>query len=402
MKHFKQDVVYADNNATTPVDPKVKQAMLPFLGDNFANPSSLHSLGLQAEKAVEEAREQVAKLIEADPEEIVFTSCGSEANNLAIKGLAEKRKRKDEGSHLITSKIEHKSILTAFEQLKQRGFDVDYLDVDEKGHVDVDQLESKLNGDTILVSLMHANNEIGTIQPLRQVASLLDEREQKRGQKIYLHTDAVQTVGKLPVDVQELGVDLLSFSSHKIYGPKGCGALWVRAGVENKLEPLIPGSQEHGLRGGTENVPGIVGFGKAAELANNNLKEESKRSEELADKLIDGIIDQVDDVLLNGPRQERLPGNVNFSFKYLEGESLILKLSQKGIAASTGSACTSESLEPSHVLSAIGLPDEVAHGSLRLGLGRFNTEQDVEKILETLPPIVNELRDMSAVSEQDY
>lgn len=386
MKVLETDKVYADNNATTPVDPRVKEAMLPYLSEKFGNPSSLHSFGREAKEALMDARKRVAKVINSNPEAIVFTSGGSEADNLALKGIAEKNK--DKGKHIITSKIEHKAVLETCKYLEKQSFEITYLPVDENGFVSPAKVESEIRDDTILVSLMMANNEIGTIEPIQEIGKLL------KNEDIYFHTDAVQCLGKTPVDVRELNVDLLSLSSHKIYGPKGVGALFVKDGVE--LTSLIHGGdQENGRRSGTENLPGIVGFGKACELANKNLKEESEKLRRLGAKLIKRVLNSVEDVRLNGPKANRLPGNANFSFKYIEGESLIMKLDGEGIACSSGSACTSESLEPSHVLLAIGLPKKIAHGSLRIGLGRFNTEEDVAKIVSVLPKVVEELREIS-------
>lgn len=386
MKVLETDKVYADNNATTPVDPRVKEAMLPYLSEKFGNPSSLHSFGREAKEALMDARKRVAKVINSNPEAIVFTSGGSEADNLALKGIAEKNK--DKGKHIITSKIEHKAVLETCKYLEKQGFEITYLPVDENGFVSPAKVESEIRDDTILVSLMMANNEIGTIEPIQEIGKLL------KNEDIYFHTDAVQCLGKTPVDVRELNVDLLSLSSHKIYGPKGVGALFVKDGVE--LTSLIHGGdQENGRRSGTENLPGIVGFGKACELANKNLEEESEKLRRLGAKLIKRVLNSVEDVRLNGPKANRLPGNANFSFKYIEGESLIMKLDGEGIACSSGSACTSESLEPSHVLLAIGLPKKIAHGSLRIGLGRFNTEEDVAKIVSVLPKVVEELREIS-------
>ena len=395
MREIPSEKIYADNNSTTPVDPRVKEAIKPFLGKKFGNPSSLHSFGREVEKEVEKARKNIANLLSADSDEVIFTSSGSEANNTALKGAAWSMKEK--GNHIITTDIEHKSVMKTCKFLEKHGFDVTYLDVDEEGKINLEQLKEELNEDTILISVMMVNNEVGTIQPLREISKIL------KGEKALFHTDAVQALGKLEVDVKELGVDMMSVSSHKIYGPKGVGALYIRSG--SKIEPLIHGgAQERNIRAGTENVPGIIGFGKAAELAEKERKKDTERMKELQEKLIKGIEDNIDDAMLNGPRDldERLPGNVNFAFKYVEGESLILMLDRDGVAASTGSACSSESLEPSHVLTSMGLDPKVAHGSLRIGLGRFNTEEDVNKILEVLPGEIRKLREMSAVDEKDF
>lgn len=386
MRVLKTDKIYVDNNSTTPVDPRVKKAIIPYLTNKFGNPSNLHSFGREAKEAVNKARENVAKTINVSPEEIIFTSCGSEGNNLAIKGVAEANR--DKGKHIITSKIEHKCVLESCKYLEKKGFEVTYLPVDENGRVSPKTVENALRDDTILVSIMLANNEIGTIQAIEKIGKILEEKD------VYFHTDAVQAIGKIPVDVEKLGVDLLTMSGHKIYATKGIGALYVKEDVN--ITPLIHGGQqEKGLRAGTENVPEIVGFGKACEIVNKSVEKEGKKLTELHKKLIDGVTNSIEDVRLNGHPEKRLPGNSNFCFRYIEGESLVLKMDEEGIACSTGSACASESLKPSHVLLAIGLSKKEAHGSLRLGFGRFNTEKDVEKILKVLPKKVEELRKIS-------
>lgn len=359
--------------------------MMVAMTEQFGNPSSVHSFGRAAKKALEEAREQVAQLIGAEPREIVFTSGGTEADNLAIIGTAMANQKK--GKHIITSSIEHHALLDSCKWLEKNGFEVTYLPVTDKGLVRVEDLVAALRDDTILISIMHVNNEVGTIQPIEEIGKIARERG------IIFHTDAVQSVGKIPVDVNELQVDLLSLSAHKIYGPKGVGALYIRKGT--RVEPRnFGGGQERKRRPGTENLPGIVGFGKAAELARINLPEEQKLIL-LRDKLIDGLLERIPDIQLNGDREKRIPTNVNVSIRFLEGEALLLSMDLKGIAASSGSACTSGSLDPSHVLLAMGICHEIAHGSLRMTLGRDNTEEDIDYVLEELPPIVERLRSMS-------
>lgn len=332
------------------------------------------------------ARDRVAKALNAKSEEIYFTAGGSESDNWAIKGVALANKNK--GNHIITSAIEHHAVLHTCESLEKQGFEITYLPVDQYGMVDPEQVRRAINSNTILVTIMFANNEIGTIQPIKEIGAITRENG------IYFHTDAVQAVGHVPIDVNKLNIDLLSLSGHKLYGPKGIGALFIRKGV--KISPIIHGgAQERNRRAGTENVPGIVGLGKAVELAYANMEANNKRLINLRDRLIEGILSKIDHVYLNGHPTNRLPGNVNMSFEYIEGESLLLSLDMKGIAASSGSACTSGSLDPSHVLLAIGLSHEIAHGSLRLTLGEENTDEDVDYVLEVLPEIVNRLRAMS-------
>lgn len=392
MKKFNADSIYADNNSTTPVDPRVKEAMLPYLEGEYANPNSLHSKGQEARKAVEGARKKVAKLLNADPEEIVFTSCASESNNHAIKGTA--FAREDEGKHIITTEVEHKCVLNTCRWLEKQGFEVTYLDVDEDGYVSPEGLKDALRDDTILVSIIYANNEIGTIQPIKSLTDVVE------GEDVYFHTDAAQAPGKMKVDVKDLGVDLLTINGHKMYVPKGVGALWIRDGV--KIDPLIHGGgQEEGRRSGTENVPYIVGFGKAAEIARKEWKKDRKRLVKMQERLMKEIPERIEDTRINGPKENRLPGNVNFSFKGVEGEALVLRLDEKGIQTSTGSACASSDLEASHVMKAIGVSGDMAHSSLRIGLGRFNDMDDVEKILEVLPEEVKKLRSITAVDDID-
>lgn len=378
--------VYFDHAATTPVHPQVLEAMLPYLKEHYGNASSLHTPGQIAARAVEEARAKVAELINCDPREIIFTGSGTEADNFALKGVAEKLKSR--GNHIITSAIEHHAIEITCRYLEKRGFQVTYLPVDKEGLVHPEDLKKALREETILVSIMHANNEVGTIQPIKELAEIAHERE------VLFHTDAVQTAGSIPVDVRELGVDLLSLSAHKFYGPKGVGALFLRKGVA--IEPLIHGGgQEKNLRAGTTNVPSIVGLGKAAELAKKELQQRMEHNLKLRERLIKGLEEKLSDYILTGHRTLRLPGNVSICVQYIEGESMLLLLNAEGFACSSGSACTSGSLEPSHVLIAMGIDPQLAQGSLRITLGRENTEEDVDRFLEVLPKIVERLREMS-------
>ena len=379
--------IYLDHAATTPVDPRVVEAMLPYFTESFGNPSSIHSFGRESRKAIEDARASVAKEIGAsEPSEIIFTGSGSESDNMAIKGVA--LSYRDKGDHIITSGIEHHAVFDSFHFLEKQGFKVTYLPVNTEGLVNPGDVEKSLTDRTILVSIMHANNEVGTIQPIAEISKILRER------KILFHTDAVQTVGTIPVNVKDLGVDLLSLAAHKFYGPKGVGVLYARKGI--KLTPVIHGgAQERNRRAGTENIAGIVGLAKALQLANESLGSQQPRITELRDYLIDQVLPKFDHVRLNGHRTLRLPGNVNFSFEYIEGESLLLNLDLKGIAASSGSACTSGSLEPSHVLLGMGICHEIAHGSLRLSLGKSTTKADIDYLLSVLPEIVDKLRAMS-------
>ncbi|MCZ7355311.1 MAG: cysteine desulfurase NifS [Candidatus Methanoperedens sp.] len=379
--------VYMDHSATTAADPAVTEAMFPYFSEKFGNPSSLYTVGRQARKAIEEARQKVADLVGAKKEEIIFTGSGTESDNLAIKGFAYKNRKK--GDHIITSCIEHHAVLNTCKYLEAQGFKVTYLPVSKEGLVEPLDVEKAITTKTILITIMHANNEIGTIQPIEEIGKIAKEKN------IPFHTDAVQTAGKLPVNVDALGVNLLSMSAHKIYGPKGVGALYIRKGTV--VEPLLHGGgHERNIRSSTENVPGIVGFGKAAELAKERLPQEQKLAI-LRDSLIKGILD-IKESYLNGHPTKRLPNNANFRFSYIEGESMILNLDMKGVAASTGSACSSTSLEPSHVLMAIGLKPEEAHGSLRLTLGLGNTQEDVDYVVSTLPDIVNKLRMISPLA----
>ncbi|MBU5310938.1 cysteine desulfurase NifS [Tissierella carlieri] len=383
--------IYMDNAATTPVKKEVLEEMMPYFTEKYGNPSSVYSLGNISKRAVESAREKVAKVLHADKREIFFTGGGSEADNWAIKGIA--FGNKDKGNHIITTRIEHHGILHTCEYLQKNGFEVTYLDVDKYGLINLENLKNAITDKTILISIMFANNEIGTIQPIKEIGEIAKEN------KIYFHTDAVQAIGHIDINVKELNIDLLSLSAHKFYGPKGIGALYIRQGV--KIDPLISGGgQERNRRAGTENVPGIVGMGKAIELAYENLDEHNDKLIRLRDSLIEKIQLNIPYVRLNGHPTYRLPGNVNMCFQFIEGESLLLSLDMEGIAGSSGSACTSGSLDPSHVLLAIGLPHEIAHGSLRLSLGDFNTEEELDYVVEKLIKIVDRLRRMSPLYEK--
>jgi cysteine desulfurase len=385
------DRIYLDHAGTTPVRQEVIEAMVNSMRENWGNPSSVHKEGRQARKALDEAREQVAALIGAKPEEVFFAGGGTEADNIAVQGVALANRQK--GRHLITSVIEHHAVLDAFKFLETQGFEVTYLPVTCEGMVRVEDVAAAVRKDTVLISVMHVNNEVGTIQPIREIGQIAIER------RIFFQTDAVQSAGKIPVDINELNVDLLSVSSHKIYGPKGVGALYVRKGT--KMQPLIyGGGQERKRRPGTENMPGIVGFGKAAELARLEMPTEMPRITALRDKLIAGLI-KIPGVFLNGHPTQRSPYNVNVSVKNVEGESLLLNLDLAGIAASSGSACSSGSLDPSHVLLAMGLSRELAHGSLRMTLGRDNADADINYVLEVLQPILEWLRSMSPLEGKE-
>ncbi|MDF2874609.1 MAG: iscS 1 [Sporomusa sp.] len=378
--------IYFDHSATTPVDREVADLMLEYMTEKYGNPSSVHSFGRETRKAVEEAREKVAALINAAPNEIFFTSGGTEGDNLAIKGVAYANRKK--GNHIITTAIEHHAVLHTCEYLEKQGFTVTYLPVDEHAMIRMDDLKNAITDKTILISIMFANNEVGTIQPVKEIGQLAKEKG------IYFHTDAVQAVGNCPIDVKELNIDLLTMSGHKFHASKGVGALYIRRGV--KVEEIQHGGgHERNIRAGTENVPGIVGLGKAAEVAMRDLDKKVAHIKVLRDKIIAGIIEKVPHIKLNGHPEIRMPGNVNFSFLFIEGESLLLNLDLKGIAASSGSACTSGSLDPSHVLLSMGLTHEVSHGSLRVSLGRGNTEEEVNYFLEVVPEIVERLRSMS-------
>ena len=385
-----ENTVYLDYAATTYVKPEVLEEMLPYFTQKFGNPSSFYSISRENRMAIDKARAQVAKALNCDVNEVYFTGGGSEADNWAIKGIASAHKNK--GNHIITTKIEHHAVLHTCQYLEKHGFEVTYLDVDDKVLVNLEELKNAITDKTILVSIMFANNEIGTIEPIKQIGEICRER------KIFFHTDAVQAVGNVAIDVKDMNIDLLSLAGHKIYGPKGVGVLYIRKGI--KIDNLIHGgSQERNRRAGTENIPGVVGLGKAIELATDNLEEHRNKMIALRDRLIEGLL-KVPYTRLNGAEgDKRLPGNVNVCFEFVEGESILLSLDFKGICASSGSACTSGSLDPSHVLLAIGLPHEIAHGSLRLTLGEGSKEEDVDYILEVIPPIIERLRNMSPLWE---
>ncbi len=381
--------IYMDYAATTPTHPEVLEAMKPYFTDIFGNPSSIHSFGREAKKAVDASRDGIADLIGARSEEIFFTSGGTEADNFALEGVAYANGKK--GDHIISIPIEHHAVTNCLEFLKKRGFDITYVPVDKYGLVDPDDIKKAITDKTILVSVMHANNEIGTIEPIAEIGKICREKG------IYFHTDAVQTFGHMPIDVNKLNVDLLSASAHKLYGPKGVGILYVRKGV--KIASFLHGGeQERGKRASTENVPGIVGFGKAAEIAKKDMSGELNVLN-LREKLKSGILTTIEDSRLNGHPTKRLANNLNVSIRYIEGESMLLRMDMEGIAASTGSACSSGSLEPSHVLLSIGLDHEMAHSSLRLTLGKWSTQEEVDRVLEVLPNIVRKLREMSPLKK---
>jgi cysteine desulfurase len=378
--------IYLDHAATTPTHPEVVKAMLPYFTDTFGNPSSVYSCGQEAKAAVEEARIKTAELIGARSEEIVFTSGGTEADNFALKGVAYANGHK--GNHIITTSVEHHAVMEVCKFLGRRGFTITYLPVDKYGLVDPQDVKKVITDKTILISIIHANNEVGTIEPISEIGEIAKEAG------VYFHTDAVQAVGHIPVNVDKLKVDLLSISAHKLYGPKGVGALYIRKGT--KLVSLMQGGgQEKMRRAGTENVPAIVGLGKAVELAGQEMDKEAERLAGLRDKLIKGLMEKIDHVQLNGHPTRRLPNNVHVSVDFVEGESMLLNLDLEGICASTGSACSSASLEPSHVLLALGISPDQTHGSLRFTLGRENSEEDIERVLDVLPGIIAKLRAMS-------
>jgi len=395
--HVKEDemgrLIYMDNHATTPMDPRVLEAMLPYFTDKFGNAASRnHQFGWDAEAAVDHARDQIARLVNAKPKEIIFTSGATESDNLAVKGVVEFYK--DKGNHVITAVTEHKAILDTCKALERSGrAQVTYLQVDKSGCIDPDDVRKAVTDKTVLISLMYANNEIGSIHPLREIGKLAKEKG------IIFHSDATQGVGKIPVDVESMGIDLMSFSAHKLYGPKGCGGLYVRSkGPRVRLTPQMDGGgHERGMRSGTLNVPGIVGLGKACELCGAEMETEAGRMIELRERLRKGLFDQLDEVYLNGHPTNRLPGNLNVSFAFVEGESLLMGL--KDIAVSSGSACTSATLEPSYVLKALGVGEDLAHTSIRFGLGRFNTAEEVDYVIERVVHEVRRLRDMSPLYE---
>ncbi|MBQ4109340.1 MAG: cysteine desulfurase NifS [Clostridia bacterium] len=382
--------IYVDNAATTRLKPEVLEAMMPYLTEEYGNPSSIYSLSNKPKIAIENARSQVAKAIGADEKEVVFVSCATEADNWAVKGIAHAYKNK--GNHIISTKIEHHAILHTLQSLEKEGFEVTYLDVDENGLVSVEDFKNAITDNTILATVIFVNNEIGTIQPIKEIGEIAKEKG------IIFHTDSVQAIGHTPVDVKEMNIDMLSISAHKFYGPKGVGAMYVRKGI--RIFPYMDGgAQENRKRAGTENVAGIVGLGKAIEMATENLDETMTKLSKLRDKLIERVLNEIPHVRLNGDREKRVCHNANFSFRFIEGEALLLSLDLKGILASSGSACTSGSLDPSHVLLAIGLPHEIAHGSLRVSFGDFNKEEDVDYIVENLKEIVARLRAMSPLYE---
>ncbi|MGN0480084.1 MAG: cysteine desulfurase NifS, partial [Lachnospiraceae bacterium] len=379
-------IIYLDNAATTPVKPQVLNAMLPYFTEKFGNPSGIYSVAQSNKADITKAREEIAGTINTTPDNIYFTAGGSESDNWALKAVADAYSFK--GNHIITTKIEHHAILHTCEYLESKGFEVTYLDVDENGIVKLDQLKAAIRPTTILISVMFANNEIGSIQPIKEIGEIA------KANNILFHTDAVQAYCQLPIDVDELNIDMLSTSGHKINGPKGIGFLYIRKGV--KIRSFIHGgAQERKRRAGTENVPGIIGFAKAAQINSGNLAERTKKEIELRDYLIDRVLAEIPFTRLNGDRTRRLPNNANFSFQFIEGESLLIMLDMEGICASSGSACTSGSLDPSHVLMAIGLPHEIAHGSLRLTLSDETTREDIDYVIENLKRIVGHLRDMS-------
>lgn len=382
--------IYFDHAATTAVKPEVLEEMIPYFTKQYGNPSTIYSIGRESKKAVEISRDKVAAAIGAQAREIFFTGSGTEADNWAIKGVAYANKAK--GNHIITTAIEHHAVLHTCQYLESDGFEVTYLAVDENGLITPEQVRNAIKSNTILISVMFANNEIGTVQDIAEIGKIAKDKG------VYFHTDAVQAVGNIPINVVDMNIDLLSLSSHKFYGPKGVGALYIRKGVKT-TSYMHGGAQERGRRASTENVAGIVGLGKAIEIAAKSLDAYNKKLLELRDRTIEEITKKIPFIKLNGDRYKRLPGNVNFSFEFIEGESLLLMLDMKGIAASSGSACTSGSLDPSHVLLAIGLPHEIAHGSLRITFGEDNSHEDVDYLMEVLPMIVERLREMSPLYE---
>lgn len=385
------DVKYFDHAATTYVKEAVLKEMIPFFNLEYGNPSSVYSIGRRAKRAIEDARHKVAKVINAKPKEIYFTGCGSESDNLAIKGIAHSLNKK--GNHIITTKIEHHAVLNTCKTLERQGFRVTYLNVDEYGLINLQELQNAICKETILISIMFANNEIGTIQPIEEIGKIAKENN------IIFHTDSVQAIGSIEIDVEKLNIDSLSLSAHKFYGPKGIGVLYVKKRVKfNKF--INGGHQERNKRAGTENVAGIVGLAKAMELAYRDLEEHNKKIKELRDYYVSQVKEKIPYININGDMEKRLPGNSNISFRFIEGESLLLNLDLKGICASSGSACTSGSLDPSHVLLAIGLSHEIAHGSLRISIGKYNTKEEIDYVVESLVEIVGRLREMSPLWEK--
>lgn len=382
---------YFDNAATTKLDKEVLDVMLPYLIDEYGNASSIYRLGRDNKKAIEDAREKIAKAINANPEEIYFTSGGTESDNTIIRGVAYANKNK--GKHIITSKIEHPAVIETCKQLEKEGFEITYINVLENGIIDINELESKIKKDTIIISIMFANNEIGTIQPIEKIAKIAKKHN------VVFHTDAIQAVGSLSIDVKSMDIDALSMSAHKFYGPKGIGAIYIKKGI--KFEKFLNGGhQERNKRAGTENVPAIIGMAKAIELAYENLNENNKKITKLRDYYIEQVKKNIPYIKINGDLEKRLSGNINISFRFIEGEGLLLNLDLKGIYASSGSACTSGSLNPSHVLLAIGLSHEIAHGSLRISIGKYNTKEEVDYLVANLTEIVQRLRDMSPLYEK--
>jgi len=383
--------IFFDNASTTRIDDQVFKEMGSYFRENYGNPSSLHDFGELAKSAVESARKKVANLVGASAEEIYFTSCGTESNNLALWGLA--RALKGKGNHIISSVIEHHSVLNPLKEMKKNGWNISLVPVDKCGLINTKDIENEITGSTILISIMHANNEIGTIQKLKEISLIAKKNN------IIFHSDGVATAGIIPVNVRELGIDAYSFSAQQLHGPKGVAALFIKKGT--RIKPIfLGGTQEKGRRAGTENVPGIVGFGKACELAKIKMEDNIKYISKLRDNLINGIINKVKNVKLNGPTTDRLPGNVHISFKYIEGESILLMLNMEGIAAASGSSCTSQALKSSHVLNAIGLSPTMAQGSVLFSLGKYNTAEEVSRLLEVLPPIVKRLREMSPIYKE--
>lgn len=383
--------IFFDNASTTRIDDQVFKEMGSYFRENYGNPSSLHDFGELAKSAVESARKKVANLVGASAEEIYFTSCGTESNNLALWGLA--RALKGKGNHIISSVIEHHSVLNPLKEMKKNGWNISLVPVDECGLINTKDIENEITDSTILISIMHANNEIGTIQKLKEISLIAKKNN------IIFHSDGVATAGIIPVNVRELGIDAYSFSAQQLHGPKGVAALFIKKGT--RIKPIfLGGTQEKGRRAGTENVPGIVGFGKACELAKIKMEDNIKYISKLRDNLINGIINKVKNVKLNGPTTDRLPGNVHISFKYIEGESILLMLNMEGIAAASGSSCTSQALKSSHVLNAIGLSPTMAQGSVLFSLGKYNTAEEVSRFLEVLPPIVKRLREMSPIYKE--
>ena len=379
------DTIYMDNNATTKVADEVVAEMTPYLGEFYGNPSSMHSFGGQVGKKISEARRRIASLLGCSPEEIIFTSCGTESDNAAIRGVLESAADK---RTVITTRVEHPAVLSTCRELEHHGYNIIELGVDKKGRIDLDELKHHINDDTAIVSVMYANNEPGTIFPIDEIAAIT------RSEGVIFHTDAVQAVGKLPLDLSRTPIDLLSLSGHKLHAPKGVGVLYIRKGT--RISPfMLGGHQESGKRAGTENVPSIIALGKACELAGENIEEENTRVKALRDRLEAGIVAECPDCLINGDAENRLPNTSNISFEYIEGEAILLMMNKFGICASSGSACTSGSLEPSHVLRAMGVPFTAAHGSIRFSLSRYSTEQEVDFVIEKILPVVNRLRELS-------